>query len=380
MTTPPTVKTPPYKPTVPEHPPLPNLISPWTTPCHFTLPTFLHVLKDLTVHPERNSSLILRADPIPLDTQSQVKSTIEEDEGFEEWIKGEGMELVEEIRVRLMPKQPKRDGKLDQRVLFYRSKESNGHDEGIEKGEKGVAVMIPMVRNVGEIPYFHPPVKRLVFYYETHLKELDGNELVQGMKDLSTADEASVETTADTEPEVHGRITISYEPFPSTSQSISDVPSTSVPKVLENPILGMRRTSLPRKRSPLAGPEPALAESTKGGEKEDPKVTQVRLDRTCLALLERVYKHGFGQMVGYKKRVNHDVSPPSSAFAYKLIKQTVVQREPFQDLYLILKDRHRHLDSRAPKAGSTKIEDVKRHVYKVSDITSLCRPVEYLGN
>jgi tRNASer (uridine44-2'-O)-methyltransferase len=46
--------------------------------------------------------------------------------------------------------------------------------------------------------------------------------------------------------------------------------------------------------------------------------------------------------------------------------QTVVEREPFQDLYLILKDRHRHLDSRAPKAGSTKIEDVKRHVWKVS--------------
>jgi hypothetical protein len=57
----------------------------------------------------------------------------------------------------------------------------------------------------------------------------------------------------------------------------------------------------------------------------------------------------------------------------------MVKKEPFQDLYLILKDRHRHLDSRAPKAGSTKIEDVKRHVYKVSHNTSLCRPVEYLG-
>lgn len=306
MTTPPTVKTPPYKPTAPQNPPLPNLISPWTTPCHFTLPTFLHVLKDLTLHPERNSSLILRADPIPLDTRSQIKSATEEDEGFEEWIKGEGMELVEEIRVRLMPKQPKRDGKLDQRVLFYRSKELNGHDEGIEKGEKGVVVMIPMVRDVGEIPYFHPPVKRLVFYYETQVKELDESEIVQGLNDLSTADGASGETTADTEPEVHGRISISYEPFPSTAQSTSHVPSTSVPTVLENPLLGMRRTSLPRKRSPLAGPEPAPAESPK--EEEDPKVTQVRLDRTCLALLERVYKHGFGQMVGYKKRVNHDVS------------------------------------------------------------------------
>lgn len=45
--------------------------------------------------------------------------------------------------------------------------------------------------------------------------------------------------------------------------------------------------------------------------------------------------------------------------------QVLVPRENFQDLYLTLKDRHRHLDSRAPKPGSTKIEDVKRHVYKV---------------
>lgn len=32
---------------------------------------------------------------------------------------------------------------------------------------------------------------------------------------------------------------------------------------------------------------------------------------------------------------------------------------------MILKERHRHLDSRAPKAGSAKVEDVKRHVFKV---------------
>jgi len=309
MTTPPTVKTPPYKPTAPQHPPLPNLISPWTTLCHFTLPTFLHVLKDLTLHPERNSSLILRADPIPLDTQSQIKPTINEDEGFEEWIKGEGMELIEEIRVRLMPKQPKRDGKLDQRVLFYRSKEVDGHEEGVEKGEKGVVVMIPMVRDVGEIPFFHPPVKRLVFYYETTLIEPVEEDIIPGMKDLSTSETINGETLADAEPEVHGRISISYEPFPSTSEATIPVPARSAGPIPHNPLLGLRRTSQPRKRSPLAGPEPTPVESPK--EKEDPKVTQVRLDRTCLALLERVYKHGFGQMVGYKKRVNHDVRSSS---------------------------------------------------------------------
>jgi hypothetical protein len=47
------------------------------------------------------------------------------------------------------------------------------------------------------------------------------------------------------------------------------------------------------------------------------------------------------------------------------MKQVVIPRDSFQDLYLILKDRHRHLDSRASKPGSAKIEDVKRHVFKV---------------
>ena len=222
------------------------------------------------------------------------------------------MELVEEIRVRLMPKQPKRDGKLDQRVVFYRSQELNGHEEGVEKGEKGVVVMIPMVREVGEIPFFHPPVKRLVFYYETTLREPVEEEIIRGMKDLSTSETINGETLADAEPEVHGRISISYEPFPSTSEATAPVPPTSAGPIPDNPLLGLRRTSQPRKRSPLAGPEPTPIESPK--EEEDPKVTQVRLDRTCLALLERVFKHGFGQMVGYKKRVNHDVrlSPPYS--------------------------------------------------------------------
>lgn len=311
MTTPPTVKTPPYRPTTPSSPLLPNLVTPWSTPCHFTLPTFLHVLKDLTLHPERNSSLILRADPIPLDTQSRIKSSQgidPEDAEFEEWLEKEGMECVEEIRVRLMPKQPKRDGKLDQRVVFYRSKESViGHEDG-ERVEQGVVVMIPMVKEVGEIPFFHPPVKKLMFYYETQ-KPGPGDEIVEDMKNLSTSDtdtkpDASEEAATETEPDIQGRISISYAPLPSTSGSPATTP--------ENPMLGIRRTSLPRKRSPLAGPPDDVSlENVK--EKEDPKVTQARLDRTCLALLERVYKHGFGQMVGYQKRVHHDVclSPPT---------------------------------------------------------------------
>jgi tRNASer (uridine44-2'-O)-methyltransferase len=44
----------------------------------------------------------------------------------------------------------------------------------------------------------------------------------------------------------------------------------------------------------------------------------------------------------------------------------VVEKTSFQDLYLTLKERHKHLDSQKPKITSNKLLDVKRHVWKVS--------------
>jgi hypothetical protein len=43
-----------------------------------------------------------------------------------------------------------------------------------------------------------------------------------------------------------------------------------------------------------------------------------------------------------------------------------VERANFQDLYLVMKGRHKHLDSRKSKPGFNKLEDTKRHVWKVS--------------
>lgn len=216
-----------------------------------------------------------------------------------------------------MPKQPKRDGKLDQRVLFYRSKEKVEHahptGEGVGDGnveiERGMVVMIPLVKAVEEIPFFHPPVKNLVFYYEERPESTE-DRLVDGIAGLSTtnsdgkAASDSLPVGVETSP-VQGRISISYLSFPSTSNIVTaGVEDPTVPTSLFS---GIRRASLPRKRSPLAGPDPAPAATTPAPLKEDQKVIEARLDRTCLGLLERVYKHGFGQMVGYKKRVNHDV-------------------------------------------------------------------------
>ncbi|KII91143.1 hypothetical protein PLICRDRAFT_496526 [Plicaturopsis crispa FD-325 SS-3] len=53
-----------------------------------------------------------------------------------------------------------------------------------------------------------------------------------------------------------------------------------------------------------------------------------RLYRTCLALLETLHRYGWGALTHYKKRVQHDC---------------IVPRETYQDMYLLMRARHRHL-------------------------------------
>ncbi|THH04663.1 hypothetical protein EW145_g5356 [Phellinidium pouzarii] len=60
----------------------------------------------------------------------------------------------------------------------------------------------------------------------------------------------------------------------------------------------------------------------------DPKDVNSRLYRTCLSLLETVHRYGWGIMSNYQKRVHHDC---------------LVSREEYQDLYLVMRERHKHL-------------------------------------
>ncbi|KAF5335627.1 hypothetical protein D9758_014800 [Tetrapyrgos nigripes] len=53
-----------------------------------------------------------------------------------------------------------------------------------------------------------------------------------------------------------------------------------------------------------------------------------RIYRTCLALLDTLHRYGWGAMTNYQKRVQHDV---------------LVSRERYQDLYLIMRERHKGL-------------------------------------
>ena len=281
-------------------------IQPFSHPVHFRLPHFFAALKDLSLHPERNSSLILRADPLP------PRSSPELDEEAVEM----GMERLEEVRIRLMPKQPKRDGKLDQRVTFYRRTASRDHgDDGLGKightgrsAERGMVMMIPEVKNIEDVPFFHPPVRKLAFEYES----IDGEENVH--------EKERIDEEHSNHPPIRGRLSIAYLPFPSVS-------STGLEARMAE-MLSLRPTRPPRKRSPLAPtlPDPSPTQNGQGktngtlsthADQQSPqktkreqseKATEQRLLRTCLALLERVYKHAYGDMVGYKKRMAHDVS------------------------------------------------------------------------
>ncbi|WWD20333.1 hypothetical protein CI109_104809 [Kwoniella shandongensis] len=372
----------------------------WTpvlhSPCHFPLSVFLSTLKSLSLHPERNSSFILRADPLPLSkvpgsNDGAGSSSVESGRPLE-------LDLVEQVRVRLMPRQPKRDGKLNQSVLFYRSSEddhphsyskidSKGKEKEVEEREvdperkqreEGLVIMIPEVKDKQEIPYYHPTVRKIAFLWET-LDETNGGDSTTAAPSQEPEGENDDESSG-SKPEVRGRISIHYLPFPESPTSSTNPPPDLSNLTLNSTPNGLAPRALkPRRRSPLAGPSiekdesseptrpPAVilsdtteTEEIQGSSENNAQeaakrkqAEQNRLDRTCLALLERLYKHGYGQLVGYQKRRVHDV---------------IVPRDNFQDLYLVLKDRHRHLDSRAPRpnATSVKLEDVKRHVWKGS--------------
>ncbi|KAF8317514.1 uncharacterized protein EI90DRAFT_3085214, partial [Cantharellus anzutake] len=72
--------------------------------------------------------------------------------------------------------------------------------------------------------------------------------------------------------------------------------------------------------------------------------TTSRLYRTCVSLLETIFKYGRGKMTGYKKRVIHD---------------TLVPREEYQDLYLIMREKFKSIADTWHEAT-----DASKHVFE----------------
>ena len=73
-----------------------------------------------------------------------------------------------------------------------------------------------------------------------------------------------------------------------------------------------------------------------------------RLFRTALALLETAHRYAWGALTQYKKRVQHDC---------------LVPREPYQDLYLVMRARHRHLVDEWQEST-----DPLKHVFEVGGV------------
>jgi tRNASer (uridine44-2'-O)-methyltransferase len=292
----------------------PGWIVPLSAPAYFPLDIFHLVLQEQSLHPERNTSLILRAEQLP-----GTPDTDAADDALAAHL-GVDPTPIERIRVRFVPRQ-RRDARLCQRNAAYSS----------DDGRIGLVLKTPEVGSAAETPYYHPPVRQLAFLWK--------------------ADESGEPSEG---PRVYGHIYIAYLPFEDSPTAAGDVLGPP-PKP-------------PRKRSPLAGPlagplvEPVLEDDSPEGREEARVLAERRLQRTCLHLLEKLHKHGYGSAHGgYVKRVNHDI---------------VVSREPFQDLYQALKERHKQLDSRVPQPWSTKVEDVKRHVWKVSEARPVPMPMD----
>lgn len=309
-------------------------VVPLVAPAYFSLDVFHSVLQQQALHPEQNSSLILRAEQLPPASSADEAA----DDALAAQLQMESTP-IERLRVRFVARQANRDARLTQRNVAYSS----------DDGRLGLVLKTPEVGSAAEMPYYHPPVRQLAFVWEAG----ESGETAQG-------EEGAEKEGA----RVYGRIFVAYRPFEDSPIPVGDVLGPP-PKP-------------PRKRSPLAGPsasEPAavrppatvLEDDSPEGREEARVLAERRLQRTCLHLLEKLHKHGHGSAHGYVKRVHHDVSGMERmASLCAAHTQVVVSREPFQDLYQALKERHKQLDSRVPQPWSTKVEDVKRHVWKVS--------------
>jgi tRNASer (uridine44-2'-O)-methyltransferase len=242
-------------------------ITPLRAPAYFPLDVFHSVLHELAYHPEQNSGLILRAEPLP---DSDVGR--DEDAALGERL---GLDMLTRGSVRFIPRQPQRDSRIDQQITAYSS----------ASGDRGLVVKTPQACNAAEVPFYHPPVRRLAFLWDTE-----------------GADEEYVEEEG--KHRIYGTISVAYLPFEDTPCGTEFLAPHPRP---------------PRRRSPLAPassdgvvPPPAVMEedtpeAQAAAKAEAQAVAERRLQRTCLALLERLHKHGHGSAQGYVKRVLHDV-------------------------------------------------------------------------
>lgn len=244
------------------------------------------------LHPERNSSLILRAEVLFPDVQVEAPEAVKNISSYK---------TRSNLVRRLLPRQQNRDPSLDQDCTFLIAnchpeaapiavtEAREDHDHSPTDGEQfsPLVVLTPrLAEGSFSLPWYHPPVRHLAFRFLHQNAPGDGN--------------------------------------------------------------------LIRIEVVLANPEHGLLSAT------DPSS---RLYRTCLSLLETVYKYAKGKKDGYKKRVEHDVSLARMgkiSFSLTRCRQTLVPKNEYQDLYMIMRDRFKDIADTWHETT-----DASKHVFEV---------------
>lgn len=230
-------------------------------------------MAELCLHPERNSTNILRADIVrddqdketrPDTSSSDTQQANDTEKRKYKFIAPPGSHRTRNIRRQILPRRPTRDAPLVQDCGFYRSNRNSQGDE------QGILVMIPHSDRPEDIPYYHPVLRKLAFRYSSIVPS--------AQVEPSTAEGDAVAPTPQ-QPEPQGTISISILPF---SEEPASQPST------------------------VADDSTASGTAT-AGQRLSSDVLPNRTYRTCLHLLETLHKHGWGRLTGYQKRVVHDV-------------------------------------------------------------------------
>lgn len=148
---------------------LPSTTQSWIpclcAPAPFSLDNFFIAMSNMSIHPEYQSSTILRAD-ILIDHELEEHAQASAEDALA-IVALKGYSPVRRIRRRLLPKRPM-DGPMEQECLFYASTTSTSDADS--DARDGVVLLLPDFaqlerENKGILPYYHPQVFALAFRY-----------------------------------------------------------------------------------------------------------------------------------------------------------------------------------------------------------------------
>ncbi|OXB36007.1 hypothetical protein LQV05_005557 [Cryptococcus neoformans] len=324
--------------------PLSSSDSRWTqlisAPCNFSLPVFISTLKTLSLHPEKLFQVVLRGDILPLH---QSSTTDKLSKGVRDEIRTiiPGLELVEHIRTRLVPNQPQRHIKLDQTSSIYRFPRRSEvtpqeNSDTTTENDSGLVIFTPEVNSIEQIPYYYPQANRIAFLW-----------------DPSNINDSSEEKNG-----ARAQISVHYLQTKSPSLMSHAPPNEHLPLAHPAPGAMFSRLNKPKRRSPLAtiSQESDVdhcqrldvvdrSQLQSGGMTRRTKELEDDLYNQCQHLLEKIFKYGHAQFADSPvlHPRNVAVEPPES----------------FEYIYLLLKDRHRHLNPGFSKTDMAKHRLIK---------------------